>query len=369
MASCPQVNTPSFHNPYCHPALLTQKRGRWMGTLMPAWRRLQTGKRPECLVCWPWFLGTQRREEEKGLTQAFKALVDSHWAVPTKVTKRHLAHQRACTEDARCCLLCWYFECLCFSLYSILRLCPKAGCCSVAQSCPALCDRMDRSPPGLPVFHHLLELAQTHVHRVSDVIQPSHPLSPLSPPALNLSQHQSLFLWVQKAWYPLANFQPAEQPFSRFKKNRKSQIRWWCSLRMWKRRQGFSLHEGPQDLSGLGKRNVGSPNLDMFTRHMDSEVVVVVLIFIYLDTSCLHWIMWDLSLVNPPPQVHRLSCFGACEILAPLPGIKPTSTASEDGFLTTTLPGKSQFWSSMIKQQIKWIFTSPSWFLIYKVNY
>ena len=59
-----------------------------------------------------------------------------------------------------------------------------------------LCDPMDCSTPGLPVHHQLLELAQTHVHRVGDAIQPSHPLSSPSPPALNLSQHQGLFKWV-----------------------------------------------------------------------------------------------------------------------------------------------------------------------------
>ena len=64
---------------------------------------------------------------------------------------------------------------------------------SVAQSCPTLCDPMDRSIPGLPVHHQLLEFTQTHVHRVSDAIQPSHPLSSPSPPAPNPSQHQSLF--------------------------------------------------------------------------------------------------------------------------------------------------------------------------------
>ena len=64
---------------------------------------------------------------------------------------------------------------------------------SVAQSCPTLCDPMNRSTPGLPVHHQLLEFTQTHVHQVSDAIQPSHPLLPPSPPALNPSQHQSLF--------------------------------------------------------------------------------------------------------------------------------------------------------------------------------
>ena len=65
--------------------------------------------------------------------------------------------------------------------------------CSVAQSCPTLCDPKDRSTPGLPVHHQLPELAQSHFHRISDAIQPSHPLSSPSPPAFNLSQHQGLF--------------------------------------------------------------------------------------------------------------------------------------------------------------------------------
>ena len=61
---------------------------------------------------------------------------------------------------------------------------------SVAQLCPALCTPMGCSIPGFPVHQQLLELAQTHVHRVNDAIQPSHPLSSPSPPAFNLSQHQ-----------------------------------------------------------------------------------------------------------------------------------------------------------------------------------
>ena len=64
---------------------------------------------------------------------------------------------------------------------------------SVAQSCPTLCDPMNRSTPGLPVHHQLPESTQTHVHCVGDAIQPSHSLSPPSPPALNLSQHQGVF--------------------------------------------------------------------------------------------------------------------------------------------------------------------------------
>ena len=70
---------------------------------------------------------------------------------------------------------------------------------SVAQSCPALCDPMNHSTPGLPVHHQLPEFTQTHVHRVRDAIQPSHPRSSPSPPAPNPSQHQSLFQWVSSS--------------------------------------------------------------------------------------------------------------------------------------------------------------------------
>ena len=64
---------------------------------------------------------------------------------------------------------------------------------SVTQSCLTLCDPMNHSTPGFPVHHHLPEFTQTHVHRLGDAIQPSHPLSSPSLPAPNLSQHQGLF--------------------------------------------------------------------------------------------------------------------------------------------------------------------------------
>ena len=70
---------------------------------------------------------------------------------------------------------------------------------SVTQSCPTFCDPINRSTPGLPVHHQLPEFTQTHVHRVSDAIQPSHPLSSPSPLAPNPSQHQSLFQWVNSS--------------------------------------------------------------------------------------------------------------------------------------------------------------------------
>ena len=82
-------------------------------------------------------------------------------------------------------------------LHPYLFAFPPCGCL-VAQLCLTSCDFVDCSVPGFPVLHHLLELAQIHVHRVSDAIYPSHPLSPPSP-AFNLSQHQGLFQWVSSS--------------------------------------------------------------------------------------------------------------------------------------------------------------------------
>ena len=74
-----------------------------------------------------------------------------------------------------------------------MRLVVEVQFSSVAQSCPTLCDPMNRSAPGLPVHHQLPEFTQTHVHQVGDAIQPSLPLSSPSPPAPNPYQHQGLF--------------------------------------------------------------------------------------------------------------------------------------------------------------------------------
>ena len=97
----------------------------------------------------------------------------------------------------------WSHKC---SLTYVIKCLARRGKCicmgqfsSVAQLCPILCDPMDRSIPGLPVNHQLPEFTQTHVHWVSDAIQPSHPLSSPSPPAFNLSQHWGLFKWVSSS--------------------------------------------------------------------------------------------------------------------------------------------------------------------------
>ena len=83
-----------------------------------------------------------------------------------------------------------------FSHLGLVKLNPSDQIRSVTQSCLTLCDPMNLSTPGLPVHHQLPEFTQTHVHQVSDAIQPSHPLSSPSPPAPKPSQHQSLFQCV-----------------------------------------------------------------------------------------------------------------------------------------------------------------------------
>ena len=101
---------------------------------------------------------------------------------------------------------------------------------SVARLYPTLCDPMNCSTPGLPVHHQLPEFTQTHLHRVSDAIQLSHPLSSPSPPAPNPSQHQSLFQWVNSShevakWSNQKNFKK--------KKNRYRNIHWWYDANNW----------------------------------------------------------------------------------------------------------------------------------------
>ena len=107
---------------------------------------------------------------------------------------------------AALCFLCSQ-QLACFLAYYQIR--------SVAQSYLTLCDPMNRSTPGLPVHRQHPEFTQTHVHQVSDAIQPHHPLLSPSPPALNPSQHQGLFQWVSASHEvaKVLEFQPQHQSF------------------------------------------------------------------------------------------------------------------------------------------------------------
>ena len=99
---------------------------------------------------------------------------------------------------------------------------------SVSQLCLTLCDPMNPSTLGLHLHHQLLEPAQTHVHRVSDAIQTSHPLSSPSPPTFNLSQHQSLFKWVSSSpqVVKVLEFQLQHQNFQRIFRTDFSSMDW-----------------------------------------------------------------------------------------------------------------------------------------------
>ena len=124
-------------------------------------------------------------------------------------------------------LFCWELWCQSFSVFSLVlrrfnrnlysKCLPSVQFSSVAQSCLTLCDPMDCSMPGFPLHHQLTQRTQTHVHHVSDAIQPSHPLSSPSPPAFYLSQHQSLFEWVSSSHQVarVLEFQLQHQSFQR----------------------------------------------------------------------------------------------------------------------------------------------------------
>ena len=102
---------------------------------------------------------------------------------------------------------------------------------SDAQSCPTLCNPMDCSTPGFPVHHQLLELAQIHFHQVGDAIQPSHPLLSPSPPAFNLSHHQSLFQSVLRIrWLNYWNFSFSISPSSEYSRLISFRIDWFDLL-------------------------------------------------------------------------------------------------------------------------------------------
>ena len=103
---------------------------------------------------------------------------------------------------------------------------------SVSQSCVTLCDPMDYSTPGLHVHCQLSGFTQTHVHWVSEAIQPSHSLSSPSPPAFNLSQHQGLFKWVSSwhQWPKYWSFSFSISPSNEYSRLISFRMDWWDLL-------------------------------------------------------------------------------------------------------------------------------------------
>ena len=105
------------------------------------------------------------------------------------------------TWTAFCLPIFWGFKMvfLMFSSTTRKSIIWQSTFCSVMKLCLTVCDPTDCSTPGFPVLHYLPEFVQTHVHRAGDIVQPSHPLLPPSPPAFNLSQHPDLFQWVSSS--------------------------------------------------------------------------------------------------------------------------------------------------------------------------
>ena len=171
-------------------------------------RRRRGKQRTESSTQWTWVWANSRRQwraGRPGVLQSMGLLSQtwlSDWTTKTAQTELSLGN------------LCWlgpphaplgWVRCTCGRLpFHPVILLPTTHISlvlfsSVAQSCPILCDPMNRSMPGLPVHHQLPESTQTHVHWVGVASQPSHPLSSPSPPAPNLSQNQGFFKWVSSS--------------------------------------------------------------------------------------------------------------------------------------------------------------------------
>ena len=140
---------------------------------------------------WPWGMGWGRRREGS-----------SGWGTHVQPWLIHVSVWQKTTQYCKVISIQlkkkrFYHQTLARVLWALFST--RLQFSSVAQSCPTLWDPMFRSTPGLPVHHQLPEFTQTHVHRVSDAIQSSHPLSSPSPLAPNPSQHQSLFQWVNSS--------------------------------------------------------------------------------------------------------------------------------------------------------------------------
>ena len=126
-------------------------------------------------------------------------VVHPYNGIPLTIKRKQLLSHEKTWKKYKCTLLSKRNQSKKFTKCVIPNIWHSVQFSSVAQSCLTLCDPMNCSTPGLPVRHQLPEFTQTQVHRVSDAIQPSHPLLSPSPPAPNPSQHQGLFQWVNSS--------------------------------------------------------------------------------------------------------------------------------------------------------------------------
>ena len=167
---------------------------------------------------WSKINGTKREETEQGALLFFQPFwQEQRWQISFIVsTNASIGCIESCVEKeyqisrVSLWMKCWDWLVMSAMSTEMEKMKCRAHICiigwvsvfqfsSVAQSCPTLCNPVNCSTPGLPVHHQLPESIQTHVHQVSEAIQPSYPLSSASPPALNLFRHQGLFQWVSSS--------------------------------------------------------------------------------------------------------------------------------------------------------------------------
>ena len=116
---------------------------------------------------------------------------------------------------------------LCLAMPCLIHAWSHPCFCSVAKSCPTLCDPMDCSTPGFPVHYHLPEFAQVHVHRISDAIQPLHPLLPSIFPSIRVFSNESvLHIRWPKNW----NFSFSISPSNEYSELISLRIDWFDLL-------------------------------------------------------------------------------------------------------------------------------------------
>ena len=140
---------------------------------------------------------------------------------------------------------------------------------SVAQSRPTLCDPMNRSTPGLPVHHQLLEFTQTHVHRVGDAIQPSHLLSSPSPPAPNPSQYQGLCqgATLRMRWPKYWSFSFSISPSKEHPGLTSFRMDWLDLLAVQGTRKSLLQHHSSKSINSLALSFLHSPTLTSIHDH------------------------------------------------------------------------------------------------------
>ena len=155
------------------------------------WRQEEKGMTEDEMAGWHHQLNEYEFEQALGVGDGQGSLVScSPWGCKESDTTEWLTHS---LHFLIFYIYFWY----CIQWLSIM--CSVSSVQSLSRVQLFVKDSVDCSTPGLPVLHQLLELGQTHIQRVGDAIQPSHPLSSPSPPALSLSQHQGLFQWVSSS--------------------------------------------------------------------------------------------------------------------------------------------------------------------------